>query len=106
MSEKLAFMSLEQAAKLLPPRPDGRPVHKQSLFRWITVGVNGVKLEHLRLGGRFMVTPEQLERFGRELAESYQTQRATAPKSKRTRKGRTPAQRARALEAARKALEG
>jgi hypothetical protein len=59
--------SLSQAAKLLPPGRRGRPVSLSCLLRWVLDGVrtsNGtVRLEAVRLGGRWITSVEALQRF-------------------------------------------
>jgi hypothetical protein len=59
--------SLSQAAKLLPPGRRGRPVSLSCLLRWVLDGVrtpNGpVRLEAVRLGGRWITSLEALQRF-------------------------------------------
>jgi hypothetical protein len=57
----------EAAAHL--PRLHGRKIHASSVWRWARKGVQGIRLETLRLGGRFVTSLEALERFGKALAE-------------------------------------
>ena len=60
-------LSLSQAARLLPPSRRGRPVSLSCLLRWVLNGVktpNGViRLEAIRLGGRWITSHEALARF-------------------------------------------
>ena len=42
-----------------------------NVWRWAMRGINGVMLEHLRIGRKLYFTPEQIEKFGIELAHSY-----------------------------------
>lgn len=56
-------LSLSQVAKRLPPNRGGKPVHVSTVMRWITKGVRGVRLEAVRLGGRWVSTAEALQRF-------------------------------------------
>jgi len=51
-------MSLQEAAKSLPGRP-----HVSTLHRWRARGVKGVRLECVRVGGRWYVTRKALQRF-------------------------------------------
>jgi hypothetical protein len=64
-NEKL--LSLSQAAKLLPSYRRERPVSLSCLLRWVLDGVrtpNGViRLEAVRMGGRWITSAEALERF-------------------------------------------
>lgn len=61
-------LSFSEAARALP-RVNGRKIHATTLWRWARKGVQGVRLEARRLGGRFVTSLEALERFSRELAE-------------------------------------
>lgn len=38
-------------------------VSAATAWRWVTVGVRGVKLEHRRIGARIVVTREAVQRF-------------------------------------------
>ena len=73
------IISFSEAAKLLPTHP-----HARTIWRWGRKGVRGIKLEVLRLGGRFVTSIQALERFGRALAETdaepTTTATVTAPK--------------------------
>lgn len=95
------YLTLAEAARLLPSSKSGRPVSIPTIWRWCVHGINGVRLEHLRFGKRIVVTAEALDAFGKALAEA-----ATLPREPRKYRprARTPEQRARAIEAARKAL--
>ena len=62
------LLTLNQAARLLPPSRCGRPVHLSCIFRWVRDGVrlldgSRVRLEAIRLGGRWLTSVEALERF-------------------------------------------
>ena len=61
-------LSLSDAAKALP-RINGKRPHSSTLWRWARKGLQGVKLETRRLGGRFVTSIEALERFSKQLAE-------------------------------------
>ena len=61
------LMSLSQVASFLP-RKNGKKIHTSSIWRWITVGVRGVRLHSLRLGAKYFVTSEAIEDFGKKLA--------------------------------------
>jgi hypothetical protein len=74
------LLSLSQAARLLPPGRNDRPVHVATLTRWILVGVRTtndqrVKLDAIRLGGRWLISTGALTRF----AEALTADRAGAP---------------------------
>lgn len=62
------LLTLTEAAKRLPTRPNSC-----TIWRWCRKGVrarNGerIRLEHMRLGGRILISPEAIEKFGRALA--------------------------------------
>jgi hypothetical protein len=60
-------ISLSQAARMLPPGRRGRPVTLSCLLRWVLDGVKSpsgrVRLEAVRMGGRWITSVEALERF-------------------------------------------
>ena len=47
----------------LPPGRGGRPIHPGTVLRWIRRGVRGLRLEAVRLGGRWLTSEEAVERF-------------------------------------------
>jgi hypothetical protein len=62
------LMGLAQAARRLPSGRSDRPVSPSTVFRWVHDGVklpDGkiVRLEAIRLGGRWLTSVEALERF-------------------------------------------
>lgn len=56
--ENEQLLSMTQAAKLLPGRPD-----VATLWRWRTSGCRGIKLESILFGGRRYTSREALSRF-------------------------------------------
>jgi hypothetical protein len=59
---------LEDACRIIPPARGGRRCHLSTILRWILTGSkapNGrrVRLEALRLGGRWMTSAAALQRF-------------------------------------------
>src|SRR5258708_3576071 len=60
-------IGLSAAARRLPPNRGGRPVHPSCALRWVTVGVRVdgqvIRLEAIRLGGRWLTSVEALQRF-------------------------------------------
>jgi hypothetical protein len=62
------LLTPKQAASLLP-LIEGKAIDQSAIWRWARQGLQGVKLEHIRLGGRILTTMEALERFTKELAE-------------------------------------
>ena len=59
-----------EAAKRCPCRRGGRPTHVSTVYRWMTRGVNGIRLEALRLGGGLVTSAEALQRFAERLTGS------------------------------------
>ena len=45
------LLTPSEAARGLPRRRRGRPIHVSTIFRWIDRGVRGVRLEAIRIGG-------------------------------------------------------
>jgi hypothetical protein len=96
------LVTLYEAARRLPPARRGRPVSFSCVLRWITDGIPGpdgqrVKLEAVRLGGRWLTSQEALARWAERLTPRLDSEPAPTP--------RTPAQRRRASERAGKNLE-
>ena len=64
-------LSLTQAAKLLPPSRRGRPVSLGCFLRWVLDGMKTpqgvIRLEAIRLGGRWLTSKEALQRFAEAL---------------------------------------
>jgi hypothetical protein len=65
-------LSLKEAARILPPTRQDKRVHVSTLTRWILHGVQGVRLEAYRIGGRWVTTREALERFSAALTDNRQ----------------------------------
>jgi hypothetical protein len=71
-------ISLAEAAALVPSSRGCERTATSTLFRWITVGARArhggiVKLDGMRLGGRWVTSREALQRFAERLsAESPQ----------------------------------
>jgi hypothetical protein len=96
-------ISLIQAARLLPPGRRGRPVSLSCLLRWVLTGATGpsgerVRLEAVRLGGRWVTSREALQRFAERLTPAL-SDTPTPPTP------RTPTARQRACERAAAELE-
>jgi hypothetical protein len=96
------LLSLPQAARRLPPGRRGRPVTLSCLLRWILDGVPGpdgrrIRLEAVRLGGRWITSVEALARFGERLTPRLSDEPAPPPRS--------PAARQRAADMAGQRLE-
>jgi hypothetical protein len=99
MNEKT--LPLNSAAQRVPPYR-GRRTHTSTLVRWITRGARSpdgavVRLEAIRLGGRWLTSEEALERFTQKLTPTFPSDPVPAPRS--------PAARSRASERAAAVLE-
>jgi hypothetical protein len=95
-------LALTQAAKRFPPYRAGRPLNPSTVFRWITDGVRApggrrIRLEGVRLGGRWLTSEQALARFIDAQTAAQIT--STPPRPP------TPQQRHRAAERAGEALE-
>src|SRR2546427_130282 len=67
-----SMIGLAAAAKLVPPGRRHRPAHLSTILRWIRAGAKApdgttVRLEAVRLGGRWVTSKEALQRFGERL---------------------------------------
>ena len=60
-AEKL--IRVQDVPRLLPPRHTGKRVHISAVYRWIQRGVQGVRLESIRIGGTTYTSKEALQRF-------------------------------------------
>jgi len=87
------LLSLAEAAKSLPRRRGGRPVHISCAYRWTKTGCRGVILESIQIGGTRCTSKEALARFFQRL--THTDSQPAAP---------TPARRRRAAEAAEREL--
>lgn len=47
----------------LPPRPGGKRIHVSAVYRWTQRGVQGIRLETIRVGGTTYTSVEALQRF-------------------------------------------
>ncbi len=98
------LISLAQAARRFPPFRLGRPVSPSCVWRWCFAGVKVpgvgvIRLECVRLSGRWLTSSEAISRFVARQTPPAEgdTPPAAAP--------RTPAARKRASERAAKELE-
>jgi hypothetical protein len=95
-------LSLSQAARRFPPFREGKPCAPSTIFRWITAGVRlpdgrRVRLEAVRLGGRWLTSTQAIERFIARQTPRIDTDPTLAP--------RTSSHRQRAAERAGRELE-
>lgn len=108
LSERL--ISFAQAARLIPPSRQGRPVSPSCIWRWHRSGVKTpdgriVRLEALKLVHRFVTTEEAVRRFIAGQQPDDQPASAVQPASQTARR-RTDAGRQRSSEAALLRLRG
>ncbi len=107
------ILSLSEAAKALPAF-NGRRHHTASVWRWCRKGIvrnaKRVTLRYIRVGRRIGIPAEALNEFFVALAEADRAEDASPIERQAAKcqapvtKGRTPAQRAKAIEQARKEL--
>jgi hypothetical protein len=95
-------LSLSQAARRLPPGRKGAPVSLACVLRWVLDGSRApdgrvVKLEAVRLGGRWLTSLEALQRFAEALTPRLNDSPVSPPRTRR--------QRQRAAERAERELE-
>ena len=70
-------ITLADAAALLPPARAGRPVTAECILRWILRGcripgsTERVRLEALRVGGRWLTSREALQRFAERQTPTF-----------------------------------
>jgi hypothetical protein len=75
---------LGAATALVPPGRNGKRCHLSTLLRWIVEGVKGpdggrVRLEVVRLGGRWVTSREALQRFAERLTPRLDGPAPAAP---------------------------
>jgi hypothetical protein len=91
------LITLPQAANLVPPARNGKKTHVSTVLRWILKGIDGVKLEGIRIGGRWLTSTPALQRFGERVTPDLNGERSKGPRS--------PSQRERAIARAERRLE-
>ena len=57
------LLRFHEVTRLFCARNSNRPIHLSTLIRWRTRGVRGIKLEAVRIGGRWFTSREALARF-------------------------------------------
>jgi Protein of unknown function (DUF1580) len=65
------LLTLSQAARVRPIGRGGRPTHTSTVYRWISHGIRGTKLEAIRLGGSLYTSREALQRFADRLTSGH-----------------------------------
>ena len=82
---KRGWFPLAEAARRLPLTRN-KPVHISTLVRWIQRGVRGVKLEAIRLGGRWYTSSDAIDTFiGTSPARRSSRRSQANPRAMRTR---------------------
>ena len=71
---KETMLPLAKAARKIP----GRTVSPQTIYRWCSTGIDGVKLETLVIGGRMQTSIEALEAFFAAVTEAKQSAQSSA----------------------------
>ena len=84
------LLTVREAAKRCPARP-----HVATMWRWILTGLDGVKLDSIKVGGKRLTSVESISRF---IAAT------TAQASGEPLPSRSPKQRERAVEQAEREL--
>jgi hypothetical protein len=84
-------LSLNQAARWLPPGRCNRPVSFNCVLRWILNGANGpdgqiVRLEAVRLGGRWLTSREAIQRFAEALTPPTSDRQMSPARIRRQRR--------------------
>ena len=77
-------LPLAAAARLVPPGRNGKQTHLSTLLRWIMRGSKSpsgevVRLEAVRLGGRWVTSREAIQRFADRLTPNLDTNPAPTP---------------------------
>ena len=57
------LIAFRELARALPRRRKGRPLHVSTVHRWRSRGLNGVRLEAVRVGGQWNTSWEAFRRF-------------------------------------------
>ena len=60
-------LSPVEASDFLPRRRNGKKPNVATIYRWMQLGVKGVRLEFVQVGGTRCTTREALQRFCEEL---------------------------------------
>jgi hypothetical protein len=81
-----SVLSLEQAADILPPGRGGARPTLSCILRWILKGAKSpsgerVRLEGIRVGGRWITSREALQRFAERLTPQLDGSQTPTPRS-------------------------
>jgi hypothetical protein len=96
-------ISLNDAAKLIPPARRGKRTHLSTILRWILTGAEApdgtaVRLEGIRLGSRWMTSREAIQRFAERLTPQCADTPAALPPRTSTARRKAGEQAGRDLE--------
>lgn len=73
--EQETLLSMREVPDRLPRKPSGKRIHISAVYRWVSGGVGGVRLESIKIGGTTYTSAEALQRF----AERRQGRDAEGP---------------------------
>ena len=76
-------LTLLDAAKALPPLWNGKRVHVATLYRWMTYGVRGVRLESQYVGRTRVTSLEAIRRFSERVTAAGRPADAASPEAAR-----------------------
>jgi len=79
------LISLSEALRILPPGRRNKRPHLSTILRWIWHGVDGVKLEACRIGGRWLTSKQALQRFSEALTPDAADTAPAVPRAPATR---------------------
>jgi hypothetical protein len=84
-----AGLSISQASRRFPPYRENKPIAPSTVFRWMLNGVrlpdgSRVRLEAVRLGGRWLTSAPAIERFIARQTPSLETDSGPRSRSART----------------------
>ena len=77
------LIPVREVPAALPLQPGGRRIHLATVYRWMSRGVRGVRLEWIRIGGHTFTSREALVRF----VEATSTIGGSADAEKANRRG-------------------
>lgn len=64
---------LSDVPRILPPRPDGRRVSIDAIYRWSLRGLHGIRLRRYRCGGSWASTEQELARWQAAITAATET---------------------------------
>ena len=82
---KETLIPLREVPRRLPIRVNGKRLHISAVYRWVTRGIGGVRLETTKIGGTTYCSEEALQRFADRQANPSQTAQDVPGNSARAR---------------------